>query len=771
MTGTGGQKPTVPATVALTAVTLSVVLGFGRVFDSTRFLLPLSITAALAHGCAAGTRALRTRLAGPIMVVAGVVVTVGASSWSSTTWGIPTPSAIRSISHELHLAWQALTVVVTPTSPTTGFLFASAVAIWVAAWLGDRLAFRFGAPVEALAPISTIFLFCTLLAGPHWRFASTAVFGAAVLVYVLVERTLRRMRRSGVLRAGRGDLGGRTIALGMSSIAAAVVVGITSVVAVPSLQSGGLIEVRSHRLDDAPRSVVSPLVDIRSRLLEQRNDVMFDVTAARAAYWRLMSLDSFDGTIWSSNQHFRSAGTKLRSGGVSTTGDPNTIPIEATFDLTGLGGPWAPAPFRASGVHGTDQLLWDPSGATLIVRAARGDVGDLRYRVTALAPVVSAANAGRAHGPVPSDIRSTDLALPTDFPDDLMRLAHQIVAKAATPYEKAMALQAYFRDNDHFRYSTEVGSGQDIDAMRNFLQRGSGYCEQFAGTYAALARAAGLPARVAVGFTSGEPTGPDRYTVYGRNAHAWPEVYLAGLGWLPFEPTPGRGNPDARSYTGIVPQQAGPGDGPSETVPTPTNTPPTTDASVPTTTVARTPSPTLAPAIPNSPVPPPTKPGGPIVPGWLTALLGGVIVVLLLTGTGPLLRRWRRRQRRDADPSPAGRVRSSWADVLDDWAPDRVERRPADTDLDVGRRLATHLESMVSDPALASTALRLADLSTTATWHAAGVDAADADEADQAATRLRQAANNHRPALRRFLIWIDPRPPVGRTRGKRAQSS
>ena len=73
-----------------------------------------------------------------------------------------------------------------------------------------------------------------------------------------------------------------------------------------------------------------------------------------------------------------------------------------------------------------------------------------------------------------------------------------------------------------------------------------------------MARSLGLPARVAVGFTVGEadPDDPDLYVVRGRHAHAWPEVYLSGVGWVAFEPTPGRGAPGAQNYTGLAENQA-----------------------------------------------------------------------------------------------------------------------------------------------------------------------------------------------------------------------
>lgn len=770
MTGTPAGRRRIADEVALTLVTLAVVVGFSRLFNQATFYPPLLAAAVLAHLLAALTRRSRSPLAAPIMFIGGFLVTVDVTSWSTTTWGIPTPSTLHAAGHELRLSWRALSSVVAPTAPTTGFLLAAAIALWVAAWSADRLAFRFEAPVEALAPTTTLFLFATLLAGPRHRVACTAAFGIAVLVHVLVERTVRLGSRPTALRAGPQDAGWRTIAAGTAMGLAALVIGLGAVTVVPGLSTDGLIEVRAQRPNDAPRSVVSPLVDIRSRLIEQRDDVMFRVSASQPAYWRLMSLDEFDGTIWSSNQRFRSAGTKLPSGGESTTGDPHTKKVTATFDLIGLGGPWAPAPFRATGVRGTNDLLWDPAGATLIVRAAKGDVGDLRYGIEAAAPVVSSATArALTNEPIPSDVLRTNLSLPADFPDDLATLADEIVAGKDTPYEKALALQDYFRNNATrpFRYSTEVAAGQDTNAIREFLQRRSGYCEQFAGTYAALARAVGLPTRVAVGFTTGEQQGEGSYLVYGRNAHAWPEVYLKGLGWLPFEPTPGRGNPDATSYTGVVPQQAAPGDDPAVTVPAPTIAPTTTLAqSGPTSSVA--PSPTLAPP-PPQPSSTPGAPGRASPLGRLVPVVVGVALVALLLGTGPFIRNRRRSRRRSADPSPAGRVRVAWTEVLEAWAPHRLVRHASDTDLDMGVRLAERIALTSPGSTLPASAHRLAELSTTANWHAAGIDEDEAAEAVEMAARLEQVAEEGRSWPSRMRTRMDPRPP--RTTRRRPQSS
>jgi Transglutaminase-like superfamily/Domain of unknown function (DUF4129) len=126
-------------------------------------------------------------------------------------------------------------------------------------------------------------------------------------------------------------------------------------------------------------------------------------------------------------------------------------------------------------------------------------------------------------------------------------------AGAQTPYDRALALQNYLR-NPPFVYDQTVGPGAGADALATFLfQTRRGYCEQFAGSFAALARAVGLPTRVAVGFTWGaqDPEEPTLYRVRGVHAHAWPEVYFHGYGWVPFEPTPGRGPVGGDQWLGL----------------------------------------------------------------------------------------------------------------------------------------------------------------------------------------------------------------------------
>ena len=137
-----------------------------------------------------------------------------------------------------------------------------------------------------------------------------------------------------------------------------------------------------------------------------------------------------------------------------------------------------------------------------------------------------------------------------------------------------VTLQDWFRTE--FTYSTDIPDGHGNSAIESFLEDRVGYCEQFAGTFAAMARSLGIPARVAVGFTQGELQDDGSYLVLGRNAHAWPEVWFDGYGWVPFEPTPGRGMPGAEALHRRPPQQDGE---PPPTTSTTTTTTTTTDGS------------------------------------------------------------------------------------------------------------------------------------------------------------------------------------------------
>ncbi len=215
-----------------------------------------------------------------------------------------------------------------------------------------------------------------------------------------------------------------------------------------------------------------------------------------------------------------------------------------------LGGtlvPAAPDPFQATG---PDDLRWVPETSTLVTVDGDLETGDTIDIVSA-APQLDPTRLAAATSNDPGD--SIYTSVPSDLPEVVNATARQVTAGAESTYDAALLLQAWFQRE--FEYSLEVQPGHGSSAIESFLRDRVGYCEQFAGTYAAMLRTLGIPSRVAVGFTSGVAVADGEFSVLGRNAHAWPEVWFDGIGWVGFEPTPGRGAPNAESYTGIPPQQ------------------------------------------------------------------------------------------------------------------------------------------------------------------------------------------------------------------------
>src|SRR5690625_4262414 len=120
------------------------------------------------------------------------------------------------------------------------------------------------------------------------------------------------------------------------------------------------------------------------------------------------------------------------------------------------------------------------------------------------------------------------------------------------PNKMIISLQESFKTNILFIYTTSIPSPDTDDAVWDFLDDGHGYCVQFATAMVVMARIAGIPARMAVGFLPGTPSeeaGEAGGVIRSHDAHTWPQLYLGDAGWARFEPTPA-------ARTGAVPESA-----------------------------------------------------------------------------------------------------------------------------------------------------------------------------------------------------------------------
>ena len=128
----------------------------------------------------------------------------------------------------------------------------------------------------------------------------------------------------------------------------------------------------------------------------------------------------------------------------------------------------------------------------------------------------------------------------------LYERALAIAGDAPSPYAAVVELETSFRDGENYVYDQNPTTRGDVPPLVEFVTRTHrGYCQHFAGAMALMLRYLGIPARVGAGFTSGSyDQEQQRWKVTDHDAHTWVEVWFRGHGWLPFDPTPGRGDLD-----------------------------------------------------------------------------------------------------------------------------------------------------------------------------------------------------------------------------------
>ena len=755
MTARATRPVSIALEVSLAAITMAAVLGMSRLFDDRSWIVPLTLNAVAAHLVAV---ALRRRhvplpLAGVITAAAAGLAITWTGYWSTTVLGLPTGRTWARSSADLSHAWTLYRSVVAPAPVAAGFVLASIVAVWVVAYLADWAAFRLAVPLEATVPAGTLFVFTSLVGAAGGRTWAVILFASALLAFLLLHH-LADQDRSSHWVADRQQLGRRSLLVAGAGVGGlAVLAGSLLGPSFPGATAPGLLDPRALRSDGA-RVTVSPLVDIRSRLVNQANVEAFTVRSPVRSYWRLTSLDRFDGQIWSSS------GTYSRASGVlpeAVSSDVVTQTFDQTITISALSAIWLPTAFEPRAIEAIGaKVRYDKESATLIVDNDTPSSNGLSYRVTSVSPRISVDDLTHLRGSVPKAIRDRYLELPTDFSVRVHDLARALTTRADGPAAQARALQDYLRT---FTYSLDVQPGHSQSALEDFLlSTKTGYCEQFAGAFAAMARSLGLPTRVAVGFTPGDPDrlDPQVFHVRGEYAHAWPEVYFAGAGWVAYEPTPGRGIPNAEAYTGVPDQQAAasnPGGGDLA--------PPTsvgaTIPSGPSTTVGRgsaghgsgdtagqrsatAPAPTLERLVVH-----PLARLAPVVGGL--ALSYVVLFPLSLVV-------WRARRRRRATTAHA-QIDLAWHESVEVAGLIGFAERASDTYQERARALADTVPT--AEPAVVT----LAGLRERAAYTPSGATEADADAARALAQEIMASARQLATRADRSRAWLDPRAVLG----------
>ncbi|WP_110590524.1 transglutaminase TgpA family protein [Microbacterium suaedae] len=651
------RRPRAAASIAILAAIITATLPL------TTLLLPSWFFPAFAASLAIVTagyvaRRIRRGLALAAQLIAWVLVTTlafpgpvlgGLVPWGSD-WGLP--PVIAAAGEQIIDGVAPLAV----EAPLT-FVLVSAIALLTV--VVDQLAGAARLPVLAGIPLVAVFI-TPQLAVPRDDHLPLAVPFALALVALVATTGSSRIRK---------DEPPRTAAI---TVAIAIVAALVAVVVAPRIP---VLPTADSGLLARPTSI-DVSIDLGDDLRNASSAEMLRVrtSADTAPYLRLATHTRFDEDGW-----------RLDEGGIRPLreGFDDVVPSGVVGEVTSerertwisdvaLDAEFLPVPENAVAIAGAEGA-WNALLESRTVRSTSSTAEGETYRVDAypVAPtreqldaspwVSDGDNGGFVFESSPSDEIVFDTVPPATLDVDsavtggaIGRAARSVAGDAASPYAAALSLQEWLRSSE-FAYSLETPVEQDFDgsdvaAVEQFLEVREGYCVHFASTYALMARSLGLPTRIAIGFLPGTQTGErvddlDVYSVSADRLHAWPEVYLVGIGWMRFDPTPGVAQAqsvvrDAEQTPSESPEATvQPSDEPEET-PTPTASP--TDA-VPADTTAGSSS------------------GAGIGSAWLVIALVVIGACLLALAPAALRRALRIRRVRAARQ---GDVLSAWRELV-----------------------------------------------------------------------------------------------------------
>lgn len=562
---------------------------FIQVFGTWDFFWHLISVAFIVHACGVLARSLLLPAVVTFSTAAvSIFLAVGWVRFGETLrFGLPLSSTLEALWTDLRAAWELIGDVVTPVEFAGGFGTLSLCVIAFMAVATDSFASRYGGRAEVFVPAAaTLFIVATVGTGQHRVAISVAWLTTTIVATAFLRRIRSRRAEDGTTRTTSVPLMASVRSV-IGALAFAAAVGIAAASIGPMLPGAGEEAWLTQQAQGEAREL-QPLVDLRRQLTKPSNDVLFTVRADRSSYWRISALPDFDGSTWSIRQDLldAAAGTLSPPIGVGDS-EVDSLDNSQRFQVQSLTGSLIPVAATPTRLRASSQsLFFEPESGSLIMGGSGLRPGDTYEMVsTMLSPSPERLEVATSRD-FPSD---SYLDLPVnDEIEQLRTIVPTIVPEGLSPYQQALTLQDFFRTQ--FTYSLDVPALSSPEATIEFLERRTGYCEQFSSTFALFARALGLPARVAIGFTPGDrsadESGATEFTVRSIHAHAWPEVWFDGLGWVLFEPTPGRGAPNSM-YTNVPEEQADSSAAPT-TTPTTTTTstaPPTSDTS-PTTSMA-----------------------------------------------------------------------------------------------------------------------------------------------------------------------------------------
>jgi transglutaminase-like putative cysteine protease len=550
-----------------------------------------------------------------------------------------------------------------PVESTPDTVVVPVVAAWLAGLAGAEVAVRSGRVLLGCAPAAALYGGALYVVGPNAGTAGwpTLLFaGLVALALAVSARPPAGPSLSDVPPKTRAAVRGRALA----GAAAGLVVLIGLIVAVGpwvgDRVSATPVDPRRYveppqvdSLDESPLNRISGwALAPEQKLLE----VGPAVAGKGTMRLRLAVLPDYDGVTWRVGATYRNAGRVLPSAPALPDVPLRKVTQDITVDgLTGRLLPVVPTPTGVDGVR----VAYDPATGTLI--SPEGLRPGVRYTATSQAQEPDYNLLPSAESPS-GDAVARFLTVGAGVPEPVGRLAEQLSDGNSGSFDRAAAIEEFLAE--HYREVADAPSGHAYPNLQFFLfgprDRGGqrGTSEQFAASFALLARLTGLPSRVVVGFDVAKTGGP----VTGGDAIAWPEVLFDELGWVAFDPLPksDQPRPVEEDFT------------PKPSPPPPSEPPPAPDA----------PSASAPPVVAQAPVAGRSGPPAVLV---ATGASGSVLLVLIAAAaTVVVLRRGLRRRRLGAG-APDERITGAWLEFTDAL---RLAGRPVPAHLAAGEAAA-----------------------------------------------------------------------------------
>jgi len=619
---------------------------------------------------------------------------------------VPTPESLRRLTELMREGWDAANRYAAPVPPVPGIMLLAVAGIGLVAVLVDLLAVRLRRAAPAGLPLLAMY---SVPAAVREDSVSWIAFGIGALGYLALLAADNHEQVGGwghlVFRSASGparpDTGAMAAAgrrIGVAAVAVAVLVPAVT----PGIHSHGMFGLGSGGGRGGTQTVTTPdpLVSLKRELTRQDDLLVLRYRSDdtdRPDYLRLYSLDRFDGDRWTYSSLQSTARDRLSDRRLPAPPGLSSVPARQVTtritvqrqvrDMSFLPVPYAPSRVSIEGD-------WRVHAPSLMIYSLRDSAGGRSYTVTSIRARPTASRL-RLAGRTPTELYNRYTFVPERIPREVRRLAHEVTAGAATAYDQAVMLQRWFTQGGGFQYDLTAQPPQRGSDLVDFLiNNRKGYCEQFAASMALLARILGIPARVAMGYTPGTQVTPGVWEVRTRDAHAWPELYFEGAGWVRFEPTPsgaaGQGTAASPDYSEPTVSSSTGSTQEEETGPTETGPEDTASAS-PSATAQRQDD--LGPRAGTG--------GGRSGAGAPLGWIAGVLLALLLLAAPMAARQVTRRVRwagvtsrsgGGSPPDPGEAAHAAWREMRADALDHGLEWRPSDTPRAAARRLGELLE-------------------------------------------------------------------------------